>query len=147
MALDWGRVRVTSAPSTVALRYLTTVRPRSPALARRALAGLAAAYLLLVALGLPVAGTHEALDGAFWPPAVPADGTERLAKGHPPDNNPDDDFGDAIPVNGLVVFAPVIPRFDVPLETPGVLVGDADEALPRLIRTREDFERGPPSPA
>jgi hypothetical protein len=132
-------LRVTSAPSLIPL---TAGRPVPRA--RRLLAGLAAAYLAVVALGLPVAKTREALNAGLSvrPPSADVDW---VGNGHPPHGNPDNDFSDAIPVKGLIVFASPIPTLDVPLATPGVVVGQTDAPRPRPLRTREDFERGPPS--
>jgi len=107
------------------------------------LATLATAYFLLVAIGLPVANVREALDAAAL--AAPAAAGEQLGRGHSPRLNPDDDFSDAIPVGGLVVFASEVPRLDLPNAAPGAVVGQADAPRPRLVRTRADFERGPPS--
>jgi hypothetical protein len=97
-----------------------------------------------VALGLPVAKTREALNGGLAVPPPSAD-VDWVGNGHPPHGNPDNDFSDAIPVKGLIVFASPIPTLDVPLATPGVVVGQTDAPRPRLFRTRDDFERGPPS--
>jgi hypothetical protein len=121
---------------------LTAGRPVSRA--RRLLAGLAAAYLVVVTLGLPVAKTREALNAGL-PVPLPSADVDWVGNGHPPHGNPDNDFSDAIPVKGLFVFAAPIPTLDVPLRTPGALVGETDAPRPRLSRTREDLERGPPS--
>jgi hypothetical protein len=111
---------------------------------RRFLAGLAAGYLLLVALGLPVANTREALETGLLAAPAPADGVARIGKGFPPDANPDDDLSTAIPVSSIVVFASPIPRLDVPCDSPSMVVGEADTPCLRVFRTRADFERGPP---
>ena len=136
---------MTSAPPVIPRRPSTAGRSAPPGALRRFLAGLAAAYLLLVALGLPVANTREALEtGLLAIPAL-ADGVARLAKGFPPDENPDGDLSDAIPVSGIVVFAVPVPRLDVPRETPGLLVGETDAPRLRVFHIRADFERGPPA--
>ena len=114
------------------------------------LTSLATAYFLLVAIGLPIANTREALDAAALAAAAlaappPVGGGEQVGKGHPPSLNPDDDFSDAIPVSGLVVFASEITSLDLPNAAPGAIVGQTDAPRPRLVRTRADFERGPPS--
>jgi hypothetical protein len=105
---------------------------------------VAAAYLAAVALALPVAKTREALDVGLTA-ATPAADVEWVVEGHPPHGNPDNDFSDAIPVKGLFVFASPTLTLDVSLGTPGAHVGGTDAPRPRLLRTREDFERGPPS--
>lgn len=120
---------------------LTGGRPVS--FRRRFFVALAAAYLAAVTAALPAAKTREAFETAAR--AVPVSDGDWLEHGHPPHGNPDSDFSDAIPVKGLIVFAAPIPALDVPPATPGVLVGEADAPRPRLIRTRDDFERGPPS--
>jgi hypothetical protein len=109
------------------------------------LTSLATAYFLLVAIGLPVANTREALDAAAQAAPAPVGPGEQFGKGHPPSLNPDDDFSDAIPVSGLVVFACEITGLDLPSAGPGAVVGQTDAPRPRLVRTRADFERGPPS--
>lgn len=126
-------------------RLRTAIRPISGGVVRRLFAGLAAAYLLLVALGLPVANTREALEAGIIAASAPSDGIERIGKAHPPDANPDDDLSDAIPVSGLIVFALPVPRLDAPRPAPGLLVGETDAPRLRDVRTRADFERGPPS--
>jgi hypothetical protein len=91
-----------------------------------------------------VANTHEALDGLLAMPA-PADGVDRIGRGCPPGGNPDDDFADAIPVSGLVVFTSPVPGLDLPRSAPGAFVGETDAPRLRIFSTREDIERGPPS--
>jgi hypothetical protein len=134
-------VRLTCAPPLPATP-LTGGRPVS--FSRRFFVALAAAYLAAVTAALPAAKTREAFETAARAVPVSAD-ADWLEHGHPPHGNPDSDFSDAIPVKGLIVFAAPIPALDVPPATPGVLVGEADAPRPRLIRTRDDFERGPPS--
>ena len=145
MGLHWNRLRVTSALSFAPTRSLAAVPPLSRGVARRLFAGLAAAYLVLVALGLPVANTREALETGLLAASDPADGVVRLGNAYPPDANPDDDLSDAIPVSGLVVFAVPIPRLEAPRPAPGLLVGETDAPRRRVFRSRADFERGPPS--
>ena len=139
-ALDWNCLRVTSAPS---LLPLTAPRPVSRA--RKLLTGLAAGYLLVLAIGLPAANTREALDAALLAAPAAVGDVDIVAKGHPPHGNPDNDITDALPVKGLVVFASSVLGLDVPLATPGAVVGETDAPRPRVFRTRADFERGPPS--
>jgi hypothetical protein len=120
-ALDWGCLRATCAPP---LFPTPTAAARFVSPARRRFAALAAGYLAVVALCLPVAKTREALDaGLLAPPAA----------------------ADVKWVTGLFVFASPVPVLVVPPATPGVLVGEAEEPRPRLVRARDDFERGPPS--
>jgi len=126
-------------------RFRTTVRTGPRSAARKLLTSLATAYFLLVAIGLPVANTREALDAAAQAAPAAAGGGDQVGKGHPPSLNPDDDFSDAIPVSGLVVFASEITSLDLPNAAPGAVVGQTDAPRPRLVRTRADFERGPPS--
>ena len=126
-------------------RFRTTVRTGPRSAARKLLTSLATAYFLLVAIGLPVANTREALDAAAQAAPAAAGGGDQVGKGHPPSLNPDDDFSDAIPVSGLVLFASEVPGLDLPRATPGALVGEANAPRPRPACTREDFERGPPS--
>jgi len=126
-------------------RPRNAVRPLSGGVVRRLFASLAAAYLLLVAVGLPVANTREALEAGVIASSAPADGLDRIGKGYPPDANPDDDLSDAIPVSGIVVFAVPIPRLDAPRPEPGLIVGENDAPRLRVFRTRAEFERGPPS--
>jgi len=130
---------------TFPTRSLATVRPSIRGFARTLLTSLATGYFLLVAIGLPVANTREALDAAVLAMPAVAGGPDHIGKGHPPCLNPDDDFSDAIPVGGLVVFAPEAPSLDLPNAAPGAIVGETDALRPRLARTRADFERGPPS--
>jgi hypothetical protein len=144
MALHWTRLQARRGP-TLPTGFLTTVRPGSRGTARTLLTSLATGYFLLVAVGLPVANTREALDAAVLAMPAPDAGVDRVGKGHPPRLNPDDDFSDAIPVSGLVIFAAEVPGLDLPRETPGALVGEANAPRPRPACTREDFERGPPS--
>jgi hypothetical protein len=126
-------------------RFLTTVRTGPPSAARKLLTSFATAYFLLVAIGLPVANTREALDAAAQAAPAAAGGGDQVGKGHPPSLNPDDDFSDAIPVSGLVVFAAEITSLDLPNAAPGAIVGQTDAPRPRLVRARADLERGPPS--
>ena len=130
---------------TTSPRSLTTVRPAPYHAARTLLTSLATAYFLLVSIGLPVANTREALDGAVLAMPAMAGAPDHFAKGHPPSLNPDDDLSDAIPVSGLVVFAPEAPSLDVPNAAPGAVVGETNAPRPRTARIRADFERGPPS--
>jgi hypothetical protein len=140
-ALDWSGLRATCAPP---LHSIPATAGRSVPPARSLFAAFAAAYLAVVAVALPVAKTREALDlGLFAPP--PAADVNSVGHGHPPHGNPDSDFSDAIPVKGLFVFSSPLPVLGVPVSTPGVLLGEADAPRPRLLRTRDDFERGPPS--
>jgi hypothetical protein len=129
---------------TFSIRSPTAVR-RCSGGARPILAALAAGYLFLIALGLPVAKTREALDTGLLAAPAPADDVDRVGRGYPPGGNPDDDFSDAIPVSSLVVFACPIPGLDLPRPTPGALVGETDAPRLKVFSTREDFERGPPS--
>jgi len=126
-------------------RFLTTVRTGSRSAARKLVTSFATAYFLLVAIGLPVANTREALDAAAQAAPAAVGGGDQVGRGHPPSLNPDDDFSDAIPVSGLVVFASEITSLDLPNAAPGAIVGQTDAPRPRLVRTRADFERGPPS--
>lgn len=130
---------------TTPIRSLTTVRLATSRFTRNLLTSLATGYFLLVAIGLPVANTREALEGGVVSMSAVAGAPDQLGKGHPPSLNPDDDFSDAIPVSGLVVFASEVPSLDLPNAAPGAVVGETNAPRPRLVRTRADFERGPPS--
>ena len=110
---------------------------------RRYLALLAAGYLLAVSVGLPVVETRDVLDASFVP-ASPSSSGRTLVKALRL-GNPDDDFSDAIPVGGLVVFPSPVPLLDVPREAPGAPVGEPEALRPRILGTRGDFERGPPT--
>jgi hypothetical protein len=111
---------------------------------RRYLALLAAAYLLVVSVGLPVAETRDLLDACFVPASSPS-GSGRTLVTALRLGNPDDDLSDAIPVGGLVVFPSSIPLLDVPREAPGAPLGEPEALRPRVLGTRGDFERGPPT--
>jgi hypothetical protein len=112
-------------------------------LIRRHLALLAAGYLLAVSVGLPVAETRDLLD-AFVSAPTPSNSGRTLVKALRL-GNPDEDFSDAIPVGGLVVFPSPVLLLDVPRQAPGAPVGEPEARRPWVLGTRGDFERGPPT--
>jgi hypothetical protein len=113
-------------------------------LIRRYLALLAAAYLLAVSVGLPVAETRDLLDASVAPASSASSSGRTLVKALRL-GNPDEDLSDAIPVGGLVVFPSAVPLLDVPREAPGAPAGEPEALRPRVLGTRGDFERGPPT--
>src|SRR5262245_38296105 len=115
-------------------------------LIRRCLATLAAAQLLALSLGPPLAATRDL--GASLSSALPL-ADQRRATLAPANElvNPDDDFSDDVSSVDVILLPPERPSLGVRQAARVAYPGEPQVSQPRLLAGREDFERGPPTPA